>query len=59
MPFEEKHLSLWLGDFLLYDKGTPLPFDAAAVSAYLKRERDDSAAVALHARRWPLSFLDV
>ena len=33
-------LSLWLGDFLLYDKGTPLPFDAAAVSGWMKQNRE-------------------
>jgi glutamate N-acetyltransferase/amino-acid N-acetyltransferase len=38
--FDEKHLSLWVSDVLLYDAGTPQVFDAAAVSAYLKRERD-------------------
>src|SRR5439155_2424178 len=38
--FEEEQLSLWLGDFLLYDRGAPLPFDAAAASAYLKNNRD-------------------
>jgi glutamate N-acetyltransferase / amino-acid N-acetyltransferase len=40
VAFEEEDLSLWLGETLLYDKGVPLPFDAAAVSAYLKRERE-------------------
>ena len=40
VPFEERELSLWLGEFLLYDKGTPLPFDAAAVSGYMKANRD-------------------
>jgi len=40
VPFGEQQLSLWLGDFLLYDKGTPLPFDAAAVSGYMKANRD-------------------
>jgi glutamate N-acetyltransferase/amino-acid N-acetyltransferase len=38
--FEEKDLSLWLGDTLLYEAGTPRPFDAAAVSAFLKGTRD-------------------
>ncbi len=38
--FEETDLSLWLGDFLLYDKGTPLPFDAATVSAFIKNNRE-------------------
>jgi glutamate N-acetyltransferase/amino-acid N-acetyltransferase len=40
--FEEEQLSLWLGDLLLYDHGTPQPFDAAAASAYLKNNRDIS-----------------
>jgi glutamate N-acetyltransferase/amino-acid N-acetyltransferase len=38
--FEEKDLSLWVGETLLYRAGTPQPFDAAAVSAYLKGNRD-------------------
>jgi glutamate N-acetyltransferase/amino-acid N-acetyltransferase len=40
VPFEEAQLSLRLGDFLLYEKGTPLPFDAAIVSGYMKANRD-------------------
>lgn len=40
IPFEESQLSLRLGDFLLYDKGTPLPFDAAQVSAFMKANRE-------------------
>ncbi len=40
VPFAESQLSLWLGEFLLYDKGTPLPFDAAAVSGYMKANRE-------------------
>jgi glutamate N-acetyltransferase/amino-acid N-acetyltransferase len=39
VEFEEPHLSLWLGDLLLYHAGVPQPFDAATASAYLKRER--------------------
>jgi glutamate N-acetyltransferase/amino-acid N-acetyltransferase len=38
--FEEEHLSLWLGDLLLYKDGTPQPFDPATASAYLKNHRD-------------------
>jgi glutamate N-acetyltransferase/amino-acid N-acetyltransferase len=38
--FEEAQLSLTLGEFLLYDKGTPLPFDAVAVSGYMKANRE-------------------
>ncbi len=40
VDFEEEHLSLWLGDLLLYHAGTPQLFDAATASAYLKRERN-------------------
>lgn len=40
VPFAEEQLSLRLGEFLLYDKGTPLPFDAAAVSGYMKANRE-------------------
>jgi glutamate N-acetyltransferase/amino-acid N-acetyltransferase len=39
VEFEEEHLSLWLGDMLLYQAGTPMPFDPAEASAYLRRER--------------------
>jgi glutamate N-acetyltransferase/amino-acid N-acetyltransferase len=38
--FDEKDLSLWMGDMPLYRNGTPLPFDAAAASAYLKHNRE-------------------
>ena len=40
VAFEEEQLSLWVGDTLLYEAGTPLPFDTAAASAYLKNHRD-------------------
>lgn len=40
VEFTEEQLSLWLGDMPLYQAGTPLPFDAAAASAYLKHNRD-------------------
>lgn len=40
VAFEESELSLWLGDFLLYERGAPAPFDAAQVSAWLKSNRE-------------------
>jgi glutamate N-acetyltransferase/amino-acid N-acetyltransferase len=40
VAFEEEHLSLWVGDMLLYQNGTPQPFDAATASAYLRNNRD-------------------
>jgi glutamate N-acetyltransferase/amino-acid N-acetyltransferase len=40
VPFEEEQLSLWLGETLLYKDGAPAPFDAAAVSAHIKSNRD-------------------
>jgi glutamate N-acetyltransferase/amino-acid N-acetyltransferase len=38
--FDEKDLSLWLGDMPLYRNGAPVPFDTAAASAYLKHNRE-------------------
>jgi len=43
VDFEEADLSLWLGDYLLYDRGRPLPFDAAVVSAFIKDNREITA----------------
>ncbi|HVL11074.1 MAG TPA: bifunctional glutamate N-acetyltransferase/amino-acid acetyltransferase ArgJ [Gemmata sp.] len=40
VAFEEKDLSMWMGDMLLYRNGTPQPFDAASASAYLKHNRE-------------------
>jgi glutamate N-acetyltransferase/amino-acid N-acetyltransferase len=40
VEFEEEHLSLWLGDLLLYHAGVPQPFDVSTASAYLKREHE-------------------
>jgi glutamate N-acetyltransferase/amino-acid N-acetyltransferase len=46
VSFEEEDLSLWLGDILLYDAGTPQSFDAEAASAFLKNNRE----IGLHLR---------
>jgi glutamate N-acetyltransferase/amino-acid N-acetyltransferase len=40
VEFDEENLSLWLGDMLLYAAGSPVSFDAAAASAYLKNNRE-------------------
>ena len=40
--FEESDLTLWMGEMELYRVGTPLPFDAATASAYLKNNREVS-----------------
>lgn len=40
VTFDERDLSLAMGPFELYRAGTPLPFDAAAASAYLKTNRE-------------------
>src|ERR1700688_1759650 len=42
VEFEEEHLSLWMGDTLLYEAGTPQPIDVKAASAYLKGTRNIS-----------------
>jgi glutamate N-acetyltransferase/amino-acid N-acetyltransferase len=40
VEFAESDLSLWLNGTLLYERGTPVPFDAATVSAQLKNQRE-------------------
>jgi glutamate N-acetyltransferase/amino-acid N-acetyltransferase len=40
VPFDERTVSLTMGDMKLYDHGQPLPFDAKIASAYLKQNRD-------------------
>ena len=40
VAFDEKDLSLWMGDLPLYRDGTPLPFDPTTASAYLKTNRE-------------------
>lgn len=40
VAFEEKDLSLWMGDLPLYRSGAPLPFDTASASSYLKHNRE-------------------
>ncbi len=40
VAFEERELSLTMGDFNLYEAGQPQPFDAKAASAYLRDNRD-------------------
>jgi glutamate N-acetyltransferase/amino-acid N-acetyltransferase len=40
VAFEEHELSLWLDDVPLYRAGVPLAFDAAAVSARLRAQRE-------------------
>jgi len=40
VEFAEADLSLWIGDFKLYEAGRPLPFDAARVSGFIKQNRE-------------------
>jgi glutamate N-acetyltransferase / amino-acid N-acetyltransferase len=40
VAFEERDLSLWLGETLLYKAGTPMPFDTAALSTFMKQNRE-------------------
>jgi glutamate N-acetyltransferase/amino-acid N-acetyltransferase len=47
ITFEERDLSLWLNGVALYRAGAPLPFDAAALSAQLRAERDTHIRLAL------------
>jgi glutamate N-acetyltransferase/amino-acid N-acetyltransferase len=47
VPFDERELSLWLNDTPLYRDGVPLAFDAAAVSARLRAERETKIRLTL------------
>ncbi len=47
VEFEERDLSLWMGSFLLYERGVPLPFDAKLASAYLRENRNVGFRVTL------------
>ena len=47
VAFEEHELSLWLNGVALYRDGVPLPFDAAAVSAGLRAERETHVRLVL------------
>jgi glutamate N-acetyltransferase/amino-acid N-acetyltransferase len=38
--FEEKNLSLWMGEMLLYKDGTPMDFDPKVASDYLRNNRN-------------------
>ena len=40
VEFDERDLSLWLGKTLLYEAGTPRPFDAAILSAFMRQNRE-------------------
>ncbi len=42
VEFEEAELSLWLNGVALYREGTPLDFDATAVSGSIKAQREVS-----------------
>ena len=37
MRFDQNHLRIQLGDFLLQEKGQPLEFDRDAASSYMKQ----------------------
>ena len=63
VPFEEKQLSLWLNDVLLYREGTPQPFDAEALSHQLRDQRDVHIRLAFaladaRARFWTCDLTD-
>ena len=57
VAFEEKDLSLWMGDMLLYRAGVPLPFDAAAGVGVSEAQPRGPLPPALHARHRPLHLL--
>lgn len=56
VPFDESELSLWLNGTCLYDRGIPVEFDAAAVSAALRAHRDVSMRLRLQRGQARLRF---
>ena len=40
VDFQEQNLTLWLGEMLLYERGSPQPFDPGAAAVYLKDNRE-------------------
>jgi len=40
VPFQECDLSLWLAGHLLYERGQPVPFDPAALSAAMRAQKE-------------------
>lgn len=46
VPFAEAEMSLWLNGVMLYEAGTPVPFDVAAVSRDLRSQRETSIRLA-------------
>ena len=48
VAFEESQLSLWLGENLLYENGTPQPFDNSQVSAWMKNNRELTMRLLFH-----------
>lgn len=56
VAFEESQLSLWLGDFLVYENGTPQPFDAAQVSGWIKNNRELPVRLLFHLGQGQCTF---
>ncbi len=40
VAFAEQEVSLWIGDWLVYERGQPCPFDTASVANYLRQNRE-------------------
>ena len=55
VPFEEEELSLWINGVAVYQDGAPTDFDAAALSANLRANRDVHLRLVLSPRRRPRS----
>ncbi|WP_017302907.1 bifunctional ornithine acetyltransferase/N-acetylglutamate synthase [Spirulina subsalsa] len=43
VPFEQDHLRIKLGDFLMMDGGQPMPYDRQAASDYMRQIAQDSS----------------
>lgn len=46
--FDEMDMSLWLGNYLLYDRGTPKAFNAQEVSDFMRKNRELTVRLVFH-----------
>ena len=56
VPFQEEELSLWINGVCVYESGAPTSFDAAALSADLRANRDVLLRLALRRGQGRIRF---
>jgi glutamate N-acetyltransferase/amino-acid N-acetyltransferase len=46
--FDESDMSLWIGNYLMYDRGTPKPFNGKEVSDFMRANRELTVRLVFH-----------